>query len=181
MSDRSPETGPLAPEIDPAVPSIGIRTVRGETRASARTVLTVRGHTLITDEPDGGDSGPTPLEMTLAGLCGCECVIIARCARAMGFAYRGVAIEAEGEVDRRGSRGVPGVRPYFGRVALRIYIESPEPPERLARLRTNVELRCPVMNLFTASGVEVDATWGPQPAPWHLPAHRPPRAAPTAR
>ena len=57
------------------------------------------------------------------------------------------AIEAEGEVDRRGSRGVPGVRPYFNWVRLEIRVRSNESPERFAKLIKNVEYRCPVMNL----------------------------------
>ena len=39
----------------------------------------------------------------------------------MRFKYGGVEMEAEGEVDQRGSRGV---RPYFNWVRLRIKVRS---------------------------------------------------------
>ncbi len=68
-------------------------------------------------------------------------------------------MDPEGDVDPRGSRGVAGVRPYFLAVRLNIMLHSDEPPERVAKLRKNVENRCPVMNLFRDAGVEVTVNW----------------------
>ena len=138
--------------------AIGIRRVSARNEAAPRTVMTVRGHVLVSDEK-ATDTGPTPLEMALAALLGCEGVIINRCAGAMDFAYSGVDMEADGEVDRRGSRGVAGVRPYFNWVKLRIRVHTGETEERLARLAKNVEDRCPVMNLFRSADVAVEVTW----------------------
>jgi uncharacterized OsmC-like protein len=149
----------LPPGADPDKPLIGIRQVKATNDASARSVMTVRGHELIADEPTGADTGPTPLEMALSSLLGCEGVIINRCAEALKFLYSKVAIAGDGEVDGRGSRGVRGVRPYFTKVNLVIRIHSNEAPERLEKLRKNVETRCPVMNLFVAADVEVTADW----------------------
>lgn len=148
----------LPPGVDPTKSAIGIRRVSASNEAAPRTVMTVRGHELVTDEK-GTDTGPTPLEMALASLMGCEGVIINRCAEAMGFSYSAVHMEAEGEVDQRGSRGVQGVRPYFNWVRLKIRVTSAESPERLAKLAKNVEYRCPVMNLFREAGVDVEADW----------------------
>jgi uncharacterized OsmC-like protein len=148
----------LPPSVDPTKKALGIRRVSAANEAQPRTVMTVRGHTLITDEK-GTDTGPTPLEMTLASLMGCEGVIINRCAEAMDFAYSAVQMEAEGEVDQRGSRGVKGVRPYFNWVRLKIRVTSSESQERFDKLAKNVEYRCPVMNLFREAGVDVEADW----------------------
>ncbi len=101
----------------------------------------------------------SPLENTLASLTGCEGVIINRCAAAMGFKYSAVDMEAEGEVDGRGSRGVAGVRPYFLSVGLKIRITTDEPAARFAKLRKNVENRCPVMNLFRDAGADFTTEW----------------------
>ncbi len=106
------------------------------------------------------DTGPTPLEMTLSSLLGCEGVIINRCAEAMKFAYKAVDIEADGEVDQRGSRGVQGVRPYFNWVKLHIRVHTDEPQERFDRLIRNVEYRCPVMNLFRSADVDAAGDLG---------------------
>ena len=150
----------LPPSVDPgAAGKIGIRKLTAHNAASARTVITVRDHQVITDEANSGNTGPSPLENTLASLAGCEGVIINRCAEAMGFKYSAVDMAAEGDVDPRGSRGVQGVRPYFLAVRINIVLTTDEPPDRVAKLRKNVENRCPVMNLFRDAGVAVTATW----------------------
>lgn len=148
----------LPPSVDPDVKALGIRRVSARNEASTRSVMMVRDHVLVTDEK-GTNTGPTPLEMALSSLLGCEGVIINRCAEAMQFAYSAVDLEADGEVDQRGSRGVQGVRPYFNWVRMRIRVHTGEPEDRFARLVRNVEYRCPVMNLFRSAGVEVDVRW----------------------
>ena len=148
----------LPPSVDPNTKALGIRRVSARNEASTRSVMMVRDHVVVTDEK-GTNTGPTPLEMTLSSLLGCEGVIINRCAEAMQFAYTAVDMEADGEVDQRGSRGVQGVRPYFNWVKLRIRVHTNEPQERFDRLTKNVEYRCPVMNLFKSADVDVDIRW----------------------
>ena len=148
----------LPPSVDPRRKAIGIRRVSARNEAGTRTVAMVRDHVLVTDERET-NTGPTPLEMCLSSLLGCEGVIINRCAEAMQFGYTAVDLEADGEVDQRGSRGVPGVRPYFNWVRMRIRVHTEEPQERLDRLRRNVEYRCPVMNLFRSAGVDLQVVW----------------------
>lgn len=156
MNETDPDL--LPPSVDPGKKALGIRRVSARNEASTRTVMMVRDHILISDEK-GTNTGPTPLEMCLSSLLGCEGVIINRCAEAMQFSYTAVDIEAEGEVDQRGSRGVQGVRPYFNWVKMKIRVHTDEPQERFDRLARNVEYRCPVMNLFRSADVEMDVTW----------------------
>lgn len=148
----------LPPSVDPNKSALGIRRVVARNEASTRTVMMVRDHVLVSDEK-GSNTGPTPLEMCLSSLLGCEGVIINRCAEAMQFAYTGVDIEADGEVDQRGSRGVQGVRPYFNWVRIKIRVYTDETQDRLDRLARNVEYRCPVMNLFRSADVRLEVTW----------------------
>lgn len=148
----------LEPSIDPSKKALGIRRVSARNEASTRSVMMVRDHIVVTDEK-GTNTGPTPLEMTLSSLLGCEGVIINRCAEAMNFEYSAVDMEADGEVDQRGSRGVQGVRPYFNWVKLRIRVHTDETEDRFQRLTKNVEYRCPVMNLFKSADVDVDIIW----------------------
>lgn len=154
-----PDPELLKPSVDPNVKKIGIRKVTARNEASARTVTTVRDFTVVTDEPTGSNTGPTPLESVLASLTGCEGVILNRVAEAMRFKYSAVDMECEGEVDQRGSRGVHGVRPYFNWVKLKLIVHSSESPEKFARLKKNVEYRCPVMNLLRSANVEVITDW----------------------
>ena len=148
----------LPPSVDPNKKALGIRRISARNEASTRSVMMVRNHVLITDEK-GSDTGPTPLEMCLSSLLGCEGVIINRCAEAMQFEYTAVDLEADGEVDQRGSRGVQGVRPYFNWVKMRIRVHTTESQERFDRLTRNVEYRCPVMNLFKSADVNVEVNW----------------------
>lgn len=148
----------LPPSVDPNTKALGIRRVSARNEASTRSVMMVRDHIVITDEKES-NTGPTPLEMTLSSLLGCEGVIINRCAEAMQFSYTAVDMEADGEVDQRGSRGVQGVRPYFNWVKLRIRVHTDEPQDRFDRLTRNVEYRCPVMNLFKSADVDVEIKW----------------------
>ena len=148
----------LPPSVDPNTSALGIRRVSARNEASTRSVMMVRDHVVITDEK-GTNTGPTPLELTLSSLLGCEGVIINRCAEAMKFEYSAVDMEADGEVDQRGSRGVQGVRPYFNWVKLHIRVHTSETQERFERLTKNVEYRCPVMNLFKMADVDVEIKW----------------------
>ena len=152
------DTDLLPPSVDPNVKALGIRRVSARNEGSSRTVMMVRDHIVVTDEK-GTNTGPTPLELTLSSLMGCEGVIINRCAEAMQFAYTAVDMEADGEVDQRGSRGVQGVRPYFNWVKMRIRVHTEEPQDRFDRLIRNVEYRCPVMNLLKSADVDVQIQW----------------------
>ena len=73
------------------------------------------------------DDGPTPLETVLIGLVGCEGVIINRVAGRHGLCLFRRRDLGRREVDKRGSRGVAGVRPHFNWIDLRIRITSDEP------------------------------------------------------
>ncbi|MCR9085296.1 MAG: OsmC family protein [Rhodobacteraceae bacterium] len=148
----------LEPSVDPTKKAIGIRRVSARNEAGTRSVMMVRDHVVITDEKES-NTGPTPLELALSSLLGCEGVIINRCADAMGFKYSAVDLDADGEVDQRGSRGVVGVRPYFNSVKMRIRVHTEETEDRFQRLIRNVEYRCPVMNLYREAGVTLDVTW----------------------
>lgn len=157
----------LAPSVDPKTRKLGIRTVSGTNDGGTRTVVQVRHfEPVATDEPDslgGTNTAPSPLEMALVSLVGCEGVILNGCAKALGFAYSGVEFECSGQIDVRGPKGVPGVRPYFEKVDLKITVATDEPQERLDKLRKNVEFRCPIMNLMRAADVEMNVEWARSP------------------
>ena len=82
----------------------------------------------------------------------------------MGFSYAGVDFSCESQIDVRGPKGVPGIRPYFESGTLLITVYSDEPEARFRQLAKNVEFRCPVMNLLAAAKVDMSVTWEQQPA-----------------
>lgn len=158
----------LEPSIDPKTKKIGVRHVTGVNAAGTRTTVQVRDFAAVfTDEPSslgGTNTAPSPLETVLVALVGCDGVIINGVAKAMGFAYAGVEFRAEAQIDVRGPKGVPGIRPFFETAEIDLVVYTDEPPERLAQLEKNVEFRCPVMNLLRSAGVELTARWTSRPA-----------------
>ena len=149
----------LPPDVDPDKSLLGVREIRATNAAEAKTVSTVRDFEVVTDEKTGSNIGPSPLETVLCALTGCEGVIINRCAKAMNFKYSGVDFQCDGWVDARGSRGVRGVRPHFQKVVFKVLLRTEESDARMEKLRKNVEMRCPVMNLLADAGVELDVAW----------------------
>lgn len=150
------------PGLDPDKATFVRPRVTSSHTAGTKVTVTSRAHSWVIDEPahkGGTDLGPTPLESLLGSLVGCETVVLQIVAKAIGFQYASVDITCEGTADMRGARGVKGVRPYFSSVRMDITLATDEPEHRIDLLRRNVELRCPVMNLFAAADVELDITW----------------------
>jgi len=157
----------IEPSIDPETQKIGVRHVRAVNAAGTRTKIQVRDFPpVFTDEPDslgGTNTAPSPLETVLVALVGCDGVIINGVATAMGFDYAGVEFACQSQIDVRGPKGVPGVRPYFEQATLEIVVYTDESDKRLRQLEKNVEFRCPVMNLMRAAEVTLDVTWSKRP------------------
>ncbi len=159
-------TQEISPSIDPAKRVLVRPRVTASNAAGLNTVVRVRHMEVMVDEPKekgGSDLAPTPLETVLSGLVGCEGVIIHAVAKAIGFQYDRVEFECEGVADLRGARGVRGIRPYFESVRLVIDVRTDEPEKRFDLLQRNVELRCPVMNLFRDAGVSMEIEWRATP------------------
>jgi len=158
----------IEPSIDPVTKKIGIRHVKATNAAGTRTKIQVRDFDPVyTDEPaslGGTNTAPSPLETVLIALVGCDGVIINGVATAMKFNYAGVDFACESQIDVRGPKGVPGIRPYFETAKLDITVYSDESDARFQQLRKNVEFRCPVMNLLSAAQVGMDVTWIQRPA-----------------
>lgn len=158
----------IEPSVDPKTKKIGVRHVKATNAAGTRTKIQVRDFDPVyTDEPaslGGTNSAPSPLETVLVALVGCDGVIINGVAKAMKFSYAGVDFACESQIDVRGPKGVPGIRPYFETAKLEITVYSDEPEARFNQLRKNVEFRCPVMNLLHAAEVDMDVTWTRRPA-----------------
>lgn len=167
MSDMiDPEI--IEPSIDPLTRKIGIRHVKATNAAGTRTRIQVRDFPAVfTDEPaslGGSNSAPSPLETVLVALVGCDGVIINGVATAMGFSYSGVDFACESQIDVRGPKGVPGIRPYFESGRLEITVYSDESDARFRQLCRNVEFRCPVMNLLAAAQVDMTVVWSQRPS-----------------
>ncbi|HET9260746.1 MAG TPA: OsmC family protein [Acidimicrobiia bacterium] len=118
--------------------------------------------TFMTDEPvahGGTGEGPSPLQAVLGALCGCESVTFHRTAREMGFEYEGITFDAEFTIDIRGRMGMRGVRQHFQTVRVQATVTTDETPERLSEVVAETEARCPVYNLISDAGVNLEVQW----------------------
>ena len=139
------------------------RSVEAICTASVRCEIAAPGgHTIVTDEPadrGGENTGPSPLACLTASLASCQAVQIVKVAEAMRFAHGIITITASTTTDRVASdKGNDRVM-RFSAADLVINIETAEPPERVERLKTLSEDRCPVGNLFADAGFEPTIAW----------------------
>lgn len=136
---------------------------RGRMQTAAATAIDIRAFPpLISDEPPsrgGEDSGPTPMELVLAGLCGCTNVTAGRMAAKLRFAYTDLEASAVGELDIRGRKGTADVPVHWRAVRLEVRIATDEPDERIARLADLVGRYCPVDSLIRAAVEAYEVTW----------------------
>jgi uncharacterized OsmC-like protein len=115
-----------------------------------------------TDEPvahGGTGEGPSPLQTVLGALCGCEAVTFRRTASETGFEYSSIEFEAEFTIDVRGRMGVRGVRQHFQTIRVVATVTTTEPKDRLRETVEETEARCPVFNLISDAGVNVEMAW----------------------
>ena len=139
------------------------RSVEATCRAGVRCEITTpEGHTVITDEPverGGENTGPSPLACLTASLASCQVVQIVKVAEAMRFAHGTITITASTTTDRVASdKGNDRVM-RFCAADLVINMETDESPEKIERLKTLSEDRCPVGNLFADAGFEPAIAW----------------------
>lgn len=111
----------------------------------------IRDFALTVDEPEqigGANTGPTPVELVLAGLGTCQEIVYATYARVLGIPLDGVAVTAEGRLDLRGFFGVADVPAGFQDVTYTVSIDSPAEPADVQRLIDVVNRHCPVLEIL---------------------------------
>lgn len=114
----------------------------------------------------GTDTGPQPVNQLLSALCGCKTATAAFVAVKMKprVALGRLTFNLAAERDERGSLGMPlesdnGIPARLQRVYGTCQIEGEISDEEIAILAEQVHKRCPVANMFEASGCAVDIEW----------------------
>ena len=131
--------------------------------ATMRTVVDFGDSGRFTlDEPvphGGTGQGPSPLQVVLGALCGCEAVTFHRTATELGLRYESLDFEAAFTIDIRGRQGDRSVRPHFQTVRVRAVVATTDPVAALAAVIEETEARCPVMNLLLDAKVDLRIEW----------------------
>jgi len=75
------------------------------------------------------------------------------------FEYSNLEAVAEGDLDRRGRKGLANVPVHYSAVRLTIKIKTEESDKRLKRLGDLVARYCPVDSLIKAAVPDYTVTW----------------------
>ncbi|MBY5991846.1 OsmC family protein [Ferrimonas balearica] len=115
----------------------------------------VRKHTLVIDQPSGGDEGANPLETFLFSLAGCLSAIAKMVAREQGITLGGIEVEITGVLNPAGLTGKPTEDPVgFKSIDALARIDAPLSDEEKQAFFDLVCHRCPIHdNLLRATVV----------------------------
>jgi putative redox protein len=134
----------------------------GKTVSHARTDVSVRDVTVVTDEPlerGGTNVAASPTETMIAALVGCTNNVATRIAHHKGLEFEIETIEAEVEFDRRGVILEEDIAVPFPSIKLTINVRATATPEQLAEVEGLLPIYCPVSKVFQAAGTDVTETW----------------------
>ena len=134
--------------------------VRTTGESMARSTTEVHAFKIFMDEPPelGGRNGaPSPLDFILAAHAGCLNYMTFFIARELGIPVSGTEITVRGSLDPAKFAGTDrNVRAGYQSLEASINIKSPASAEQIAKLKSEVEARCPVSdNLAHATPVNI--------------------------
>jgi len=135
-------------QADPAAALVTL-SAEGELDAEAVVCRVETGRALVAAglHPATGGSGAFACSgnMLLEALVACAGVTLKAVATAIDFQLQGGTVQAEGDLDFRGTLGVDKQAPVgFGAIRLKFTLQTAETPERLAQLLRLTERYCVV-------------------------------------
>ncbi|KAL4484364.1 hypothetical protein ABPG74_019541 [Tetrahymena malaccensis] len=135
-------------------------------QAQAKSV-TKSGFTVITDmqKKDGGnETGPSPVELLLSALVGCQNIVSRMVAKNLGFNINEISFDITAERDHRGictqpmTEDAPVTSGLF-----RIYgtatVDTDGSQEQLTQVSEIVKKRSPVARMIVDSGCKIEIEW----------------------
>jgi len=152
MTKLSPEMGGFFAKaiLDLASqPGEKVTTNRAEAvlQENQRSLVTVRGFTLVQDEPIsvmGGGRGPTPTDFFISSVALCENVIFARNAAINGLPVDSLETVAEGSWDMKGLYEIDGAEPSFRDIKVETRLRTSGPVSEAVRVAKLTHRRCPI-------------------------------------
>lgn len=116
-----------------------------------------RNFKVILDEPKslgGTDKGMNPVELVLCALGGCQGIVAKAYAKHKGIDLKDFWVELEGDLDVRGFKGDPNVRPGFQEIRFKMHMKTDASPEQAKEFAKFIENTCPVGDSL-ANGVSL--------------------------
>jgi uncharacterized OsmC-like protein len=116
--------------------------------------VSIRRHKLKIDEPrsvNGDDSGPSPTELLLAAIAGCELSMISRQAFLKKISIEEMSINITGMIDIQGFMRIADVPSGFQEITINLTIKSSETKKIVEDLVDEVLDHCPVLETIGVS------------------------------
>lgn len=148
--------------------------IQGVGERSRVNLVTDTGHSISTDVPikmGGENLAPQPVETLLAALIGCTqatAVFVGRQMRPERILIDRLEFNITASRDERGAIELPidktpSVPARLQSVSgeIMVYTKKPLSTQQLKVLQEQTELRCPVANLLTAAGCQMNVCWKP--------------------
>jgi len=120
---------------------------------AGRAIVSARGHHIIVDSPPplgGPNQELNPLDVFLAALATCGTFVIETAAGEMEIPLESVSLEAEGDFDPRGVKGVEGIDPRITEFRVKVNVVGPT-EEQTETLIEEFKKRCPVYTTLSRS------------------------------
>jgi len=136
--------------------------VAAEATSHSRTDVKVRDVGMIVDEPlerGGTNQGPSPTETLMASLLACTNVIAHKVAEKNGVHFAKMGLRIEAEFDRRGVTLQEEVAVPFPKIRLFIDVATDADEVRMATVRRELAMFCPVSKVIRAAGTEIEELW----------------------
>ena len=132
-------------------------------KGHAKSIVTLmRGYTLVMDEPKhlgGSGEGPSPMDYLVTSLAGCTAVILERCAKDAKLDIGSLKVKSTIVYSPRGIAGQEGYQSNPSEAHSEIWLEIDATEEQVEALKAEYFRRCPVYNLYKASGCAMRDTW----------------------
>lgn len=132
-------------------------------KGHAKSIVTVKGgHTMVVDEPKrlgGSDEGPSPTGYLVTSLAGCTAVILERCAKEAKLDIGSLKVKSTIIYSPRGIAGEEGYDSNPSEAHSEIWLDIDADDAQMEALKADYFRRCPVYNLFKASGCTMRDTW----------------------
>jgi uncharacterized OsmC-like protein len=134
--------------------------VRTQGESMARSITEAQAFKIFMDEPvelGGRNGAPSPLDFILAAHAGCLNYMTFFIAKELGIPVSGTEISVKGSLDPAKFAGTDrSVRAGYQSLEVTIHIKSTANADQIARLKSEVEARCPVSdNLASPTPIRI--------------------------
>ncbi|EAS04041.1 OsmC family protein (macronuclear) [Tetrahymena thermophila SB210] len=141
--------------------------IQSETDNFSVKTKTESGFTVVTDmakKVGGNGSGPSPIELLLSSLVGCENIVARNIASHLGFTINQAKFDIKAERDERGTNDLPmtedspitsGLQRIWGIV----YVDTDGSDQQLQQMNEILKKRCPVARMIVDSGCKLEIEW----------------------